>query len=96
MIQQQTIMAKEFLSILDKCNLPEDIKTKSVYSITEPLLDYIELTKHFAGEPVIISMLYTFLLMFLHFTGLALKKDYKEICLNDIIDYAKYLAENKL
>ncbi len=94
---QQKTEAKIFLSLLDKSNFPEDLKTKSVYLIFEPLLNYVEATKYITvGDPAVISMLYTFLLMFLHFTGLALKKNYREISLNDVIEYTKYLAENKL
>ncbi len=92
---QQIAEAKELLSLIDKCNFPNDMQHIPFYSLAESVTtDKIKLQVTEDQKNCII--LYSMLLMLLRFSGLALKKSYATICLDDILDFTKYLTESKL
>ncbi len=92
---QQIAEAKELLFIVNKCDFPKELQPIPFYTLAKSVtINKIKMQINEDQKDCVI--LYSMLLMLLRFSGLALKKSYATICLNDIFDYAKYLAENKL
>ncbi len=91
---QQIAEAKDLLFIIDKCDFPKDLQLIPFYTLTESVIGKIKIQVTEDQKHCII--LYSMLLMLLRFSGLALKKSYATICLDDILDFTKYLTESKI
>ena len=92
---QQISEAKDLLYIINKCDFPKELQPIPFYTLAESVTtDKIKMQANEDQKSCFI--LYSMLLMLLRFSGLALKKSYATICLDDILDFTNYLAENKL